>query len=152
MQIRTEDPRTPDVQALILEHLQEMHATSPQESVHALGVDQLRAAGVTLWAVRQDDGVLLGCGALKRLDAEHAEIKAMRTAVVARGRGVAGALVEHLIGHARDHGLRRLSLETGTEDHFAAARRLYVRHRFHECPPFGDYTEDPHSVFMTLPL
>ncbi|MDS2172797.1 GNAT family N-acetyltransferase [Nesterenkonia sp. CL21] len=152
MHIRTDDPHTPDVQGLILEHLQEMHATSPQESVHALGLDQLRADGVTLWTVRQDDGELLGCGALKRLDSRHGEIKAMRTAVVARGRGVAGALLEHLIGHARGHGLRRLSLETGTQGHFAPARRLYARHGFTECPPFGEYTEDPHSVFMTLPL
>lgn len=151
MQIRTDDLSAPEVQSLIAEHLREMHETSPPESVHALGVEGLRTAGVTFWTA-WDQGELLGCGALAGHESGEAEIKAMRTAVVARGRGVATAMLEHLITEARARGIRRLSLETGTEDHFAPARRLYARHGFAECPPFGDYTEDPHSVFMTLNL
>lgn len=151
MNIRIDDLSAPEVQSLIAEHLGEMHAISPPESVHALGVADLRTAGVTFWTAWEDE-VLLGCGAVKTLADGEAEIKAMRTAVAARGRGVATAMLEHLITEARARGIRRLSLETGTEDHFAPARRLYARHGFTECPPFGDYTEDPHSVFMTLPL
>lgn len=76
----------------------------------------------------------------------------MRTTAQARGRGVATRLLEHIVAEAGRRGYELLSLETGTEDYFAPARRLYARHGFTECPPFGDYTLDPHSVFMELPV
>ena len=89
MDIVIDSPTTPDVTALLDQHLRDMFATSPAESVHALDHTGLAAEDVTLWAARED-GRLLGVGALRRIDAQHGEIKSMRTADDARGRGVAG--------------------------------------------------------------
>ncbi len=140
-----------DVLALLDEHLAEMRATSPAESVHALPVDGLRADGVMFWSARAGD-VLVGCGALKDLGGGHAEIKSMRTAASARGRGVGHRLLRHLLDEARRHGCTRVSLETGTQDHFLPARRLYERHGFVSVGPFGDYTLDPSSTFYSREL
>lgn len=149
--IEVDDLTRPDVQRLLAEHLAEMRATSPAESVHALDLDALRDPAVTVWTL-WDGGGLLGCAALKHLDAEHGEVKSMRTTAAARGRGIAAGLLLHVIDRARERGYTRLSLETGTEDFFAPARRLYARYRFLECPPFGEYQLDPNSVFMTREL
>lgn len=137
-----------DVQALLAEHLVDMFATSPAESVHALDLGALRDPAISFWTAR-DDGHLLGCGALKDLGDGHGEIKSMRTSAAARGRGVAAALLDHLVTTARGRGFSRLSLETGAEPYFAPARRLYARHGFVPCEPFGDYVADPNSVFFT---
>jgi len=151
IRIEPDDPARPDVHALLSEHLADMFATSPAESVHALDHSALSHESITFWTARED-GVLLGCGALKALSAGRAEIKSMRTTAQARGRGVATRLLEHIVAEAGRRGYELLSLETGTEDYFAPARRLYARHGFTECPPFGDYALDPHSVFMELPV
>lgn len=151
IRIEPDDPARPDVHALLSEHLADMFATSPAESVHALDHSALSHESITFWTARED-GVLLGCGALKALSAGRAEIKSMRTTAQARGRGVATRLLEHIVAEAVRRGYELLSLETGTEDYFAPARRLYARHGFTECPPFGDYALDPHSVFMELPV
>ena len=146
--IEVDDLTRPAVHALLAEHLSDMRAGSPPESVHALDVDQLRDPSVTMvtaWV----GTLLLGCGALKDLGEGHGELKSMRTTVAARGRGIGAAVLTHLIGLAEAHGMRRLSLETGAEDQFAPARRLYARHGFVECAPFADYQPDPLSVFMT---
>lgn len=155
MQISLDSPARDDVRRLLDEHLTDMFATSPAESVHALDHSALLAPTVTFWTARDDDGTLLGCGALSELgdpEPTHAEIKSMRTATPARGRGVASALLDTVLAEARRRGLTRVSLETGTQDFFGPARRLYARHGFAECGPFGGYTLDPHSVFMSLEL
>ncbi|BCW64430.1 GNAT family N-acetyltransferase [Arthrobacter sp. StoSoilB22] len=149
IRIETDDLARPDVHQLLSEHLADMFATSPAESVHALDHSALSHESITFWTARED-GVLLGCGALKVLSSGHAEIKSMRTTASARGRGVATLMLEHIVAEAARRGYERVSLETGTEDYFAPARRLYARHGFTECPPFGDYTLDPNSVFMEL--
>ena len=149
--IETDDPARPDVHALLGEHLADMFATSPAESVHALDHSALSHESITFWTARED-GILLGCGALKALAAGDAELKSMRTTANARGRGVATLMLKHIVAEARTRGFARVALETGTEEYFAPARRLYARHGFTECPPFADYTLDPHSVFMELPL
>ncbi len=151
IEIGVDDPGRDDVVLLLAEHLADMHATSPPESVHALDVDALRVPSVTLWTARSS-GVLLGCAALKQLDGAHGEVKSMRTATTSRGGGVATALLLHVLDEARRRGYARLSLETGSQDFFAPARRLYARHGFAECGPFGDYVLDPHSVFFTREL
>lgn len=151
MEIRTDDPRRADVLALLQEHLADMHATSPPESVHALDPDALSAPGITFWTARRA-GVLLGCVALKAHSPEHAELKSMRTTTAARRQGVAVALLDHVMAEARARGVVRISLETGAEDYFAPARRLYAAHGFTECPPFADYVLDPNSVFLTRAL
>ncbi|MGI5191494.1 GNAT family N-acetyltransferase [Promicromonospora sp. CA-289599] len=166
MQIAIDSPARDDVRRLLDEHLTDMFATSPAESVHALDRSALLAPTITFWTARDDDddATLLGCGALSRLDVPglgdtgpsdtgpHGEIKSMRTAAHARGRGVASALLDEILAEARRRRYTRVSLETGTQDYFAPARRLYARHGFTECGPFGSYTLDPHSVFMTLDL
>jgi putative acetyltransferase len=138
--------------ALLQTHLAAAHAESPPESCHALDVRGLTVPEVRFFGV-WDDETLLAVGAWKRLPdihgASHGEIKSMHTAAPARGRGVAGALLSHLIEDARAHGITRLSLETGSMAYFRAARALYARHGFTECPPFGDYVLDPNSMFMT---
>lgn len=151
MRIGLDDPTLDDVVALLDEHLRDMYATSPVESVHALDVSALIAPGVSFWTVRDDAG-LLGCGALKEIDPAHGEIKSMRTATAARRRGVAGLLLDHLIAEARTSGWNRLSLETGTQVFFAPARALYTSRGFTPCGPFDGYVEDPHSAFLTLSL
>jgi putative acetyltransferase len=151
LRIERDHPSRPDVARLLDEHLVDMHATSPPESIHALDHAELAEPAVTFWSVR-DETALLGCGALKELSPTEGEIKSMRTAVAARNRGVAGLLLGHLVDQAGQRGYRQLFLETGTQPFFAPARRLYQRHGFAECPPFADYRLDPNSVFMTLAL
>lgn len=154
--IDRDDPARHDVHQLLSEHLADMFATSPAESVHALDHSALSAPSIMFWTAREAGG-LLGCGALKLLDSPpgcpgHGEIKSMRTTANARGRGVATLMLRHILDYARARNLERLYLETGTEDYFAPARRLYARHGFTECSPFADYTLDPNSVFMELRL
>ncbi|QIS13824.1 GNAT family N-acetyltransferase [Nocardia arthritidis] len=151
LRIVVDDLSGPAIAALLAQHLDDMYATSPAESVHALDLDALRKPEITFWSA-WDSGELVGCGALKELDPTHGELKSMRTATAARGRGVASNLLRHLIAQARERGYTRLSLETGTQPYFAPARRLYTRNGFAECPPFADYILDPNSVFMTLAL
>ena len=151
VEIDLDDPARPDVTALLEEHLADMHATSPPTSVHALDVTALTAPGVTLWTARSN-GSLLGCGALKELDATHGELKSMRTTAAARGTGVGRAMLQHLLAAARERGYARLSLETGTQEYFLPARTLYAAHGFVSCGPFADYAEDPYSAYFTLAL
>ena len=151
MEITIDDPARLDVAALLAEHLADMHTTSPAESVHALDVAALKVPALTFWTAREAN-LLLGCGALKELDPGHAEIKSMRTTAAARGTGVGRAMLVHLVGVGTERGYTRLSLETGTQGYFLAARTLYTTHGFVECEPFGDYRLDPHSAYFTLEL
>ena len=150
--ISTDDPQAPDVLELLGEHLADMFATSPAESVHALDPTALAAPGITFWTARDGEGRLLGCAALSQLGGADGELKSMRTTTAARGRGVGAAVLAHVLASAAERGVRTVHLETGTQDYFAAARRLYERAGFVECPPFGDYRLDPHSVFYRLTL
>lgn len=149
--IAADDPRAADVRRLLERHLAFANAHSPPEDVHALDIDGLLAPGISFFSYRVE-GELLGVGALKHLDHEHAEIKSMHTTAAARGRGVGGALVGHLLALARSRGYLRVSLETGTMEAFAPARRLYASFGFEPCPPFDGYWDSPHSVCMTLQL
>lgn len=151
MEIVRDDPARPEVRALLEEHLRDMRRISPIRSVHALDVEGLRVPAITFWSVREG-GALLGCGALRELDRAHGEIKSMRTATEARRRGVARAMLAHILDEARRRGYARLSLETGSQPAFEPARSLYRSAGFVPCPPFGDYAEDPNSVFLTLVL
>lgn len=149
--IDRDDPGRADVQQLLGAHLADMYATSPAESVHALDSAALAGPAITFWTAREDAEVL-GCAALKELQRGRGEIKSMRTAAHARGRGVATLLLTHILAEARRGGYDHLYLETGTQDFFAPARRLYQRHGFSICPPFADYGDDPNSFYMTLAL
>jgi putative acetyltransferase len=134
---------------LLTEHLADMYATSPADSVHALDTDALKHDSITFWCAREGDKVL-GCVALKALDEKSGEIKSMRTAAEARNRGVASKLLAHVLEMAQSRQYDTLSLETGSMDFFAPARRLYQKHGFMDCGPFADYQPDPNSCFMNL--
>lgn len=151
MEIRIDDLTGVEIRALLAEHLHSMHQLSPPESVHALDLDGLRRPGITFWTIWAREE-LLGCGALKELDRSHGEVKSMRTVSAHRRKGVARAMLEHIIAEARGRSYGRLSLETGSQPGFAAARTLYESFGFTYCPPFGDYVEDPNSVFLTRTL
>lgn len=114
--------------------------------------DALADPAMSLLTARAEDGVLLGIGALRELDAEHGEIKAMHVAAAARGSGTGRALLDELLALAQRRGYLRVSLETGTMDAFAAARSLYASAGFAPCAPFGSYADSPHSVCMTRRL
>jgi len=151
MRIEIDDPARPDVHALLEEHLRSMYELSPPESVHALDVTRLKGPDITFWSVRDGDQ-LLGCGALRELSCEHGEIKSMRTPAASRRKGAGRAVLNHILAEARSRGYKRLSLKTGPVESFAAAHRLYEGAGFQPCGPFGDYSPDPYSVFMTLEL
>jgi putative acetyltransferase len=136
---------------MLRHHVATARAATAPGSGHALEVADLRSPDVALWAI-WDEETLLAIGALKRLSPEHGEVKSMHTADSARGRGVGSTMLRHIIGEARARGFSQLSLETGSWDYFLPARRLYARHGFKECAPFGNYHPDPHSVFMSLDL
>ncbi|WP_426596029.1 GNAT family N-acetyltransferase [Cellulomonas sp. McL0617] len=150
--VAADDPQRPDVLALLEEHLTDMFATSPAESVHALDPGALTAPGISFWTARDETGALLGCVALTELAALDGELKSMRTSPDARGRGVGAAMLAHVLTEATGRGYRTVHLETGTEDYFAPARRLYERAGFEPCGPFADYRLDPNSVFYRLGL
>jgi putative acetyltransferase len=151
MEIRLDNLRSPEVIGLLNEHLHSMAQHSPPESVHALDLDGLRQPEVSFWSA-WDGTELLGCGAIKQLDATHGEIKSMRTASAHLRKGVAAALLQHILVEAGKRRYRRLSLETGSAAAFAPARSMYARFGFVPCGPFADYVPDPHSVFMTRTL
>ena len=146
-----DDPHSPDVRALLERHFEFNHQHSPPEDVHALDASELAGDDVTFFTIRQGDA-LLGMGALKQLDPTHAEVKSMHTTGAARGRGVARAMLLHLVETARARGCTRVSLETGNQDAFAPARALYASVGFEPCAAFNGYWEDSSSVFFTLEL
>ena len=151
VRIEPDDPARDDIVELLLRHLAFAHEHSPPQDVHALDLSGLLDPAVTFFSARRGPD-LVGIGALKELDVEHGELKSMHTAAAERGRGVGRAMVDHLVGVARQRGYRRVSLETGTMAAFAPARSLYARVGFMSCGPFGDYRPSPNSAFMTLPL
>lgn len=129
-------------------HTADMHAETPPESIHMLPADALAAPGIAFFVMRKGDEPI-GMGAYKRIDASHAELKSMHVLAEHRGGGLSRRLLDHLIAEARAEGIGRLSLETGVQPGFAAARALYARAGFEECGPFEGYWEDPNSLFMT---
>ena len=151
MNIRRDNLNGAEIFQLLREHVQSMYLHSPPESVHALDLEALRKPEITFWTVWQDSE-LMGCGALKELGPTHGEIKSMRTASAHLRKGVAAALMVHILGEARMRSYRRLSLETGSAEAFAPARSLYTRFGSRYCSPFADYIDDPFSVFMTREL
>ncbi len=151
MKIELDDLSRAEIQALLNEHLRSMYELSPPESVHALDLDKLRKPDLTFWSA-WEGSQLLGCGALKELDAKHGEIKSMRTPEALRRRGAGRAILAHVIETARSRRYERLSLETGSMEAFRPAQRLYESFGFTTCEPFGAYAEDPNSVFMTMRL
>ena len=151
MHIREDDLTGERTIAFLREHLDNMRAISPPESVHALGLRGLRSPEITFWSAWEEDE-LLGCGALKALGVKTGEIKSMRTVVAHRGKGVGSKILERILREAKMRGYTSLNLETGSQPEFAPARGLYERRGFGYRGPFAGYTDDPNSVFMTKKL
>jgi putative acetyltransferase len=151
LEIAEDEPDAEDVRDLLGVHLAFSQGTTPLEYSFALDADGLGDPAVTFFSARRA-GVVVGFGALKALDAAHAEIKSMHVRQSERGRGVGRALLDHLLGAARDRGFRRVSLETGTTPEFAPARALYAGAGFRPCGPFADYRASPYNTFFTLEL
>lgn len=147
MQIRQDDLSSPEVQALIAEHLSGMHSNTPAGQVHALDIERLRVPEVTFFTAWLD-GALCGCGALKELDALSGEVKSMRTRAAFLRQGVGQAILDEIVRTARQRGYTHLFLETGTGPAFAAAHKLYLRNGFAWSGAFGDYTATDFNVFM----
>lgn len=150
--IAVDDPRKPDVIALLERHLAFSAGETPPEHSFALDVDELADSAITFFSYRAGSGELLGVGALKALGDGTGELKSMHTAAEARGRGVGRSIVAHIVGVARSRGLTRLYLETGTTDGFAPARRMYARAGFEPCGTFGGYPVTGDNTFYTLAL
>lgn len=151
MDIRRGDLAHPQIIALLQAHMQTMQAHSPPESIHALPLAAFQAPEITVWAA-WEGSTLLAIGALKEIAPDHGEIKSMHTAQAMRGRGIAQAMLDHIVAQASTRGYRRLSLETGSMAAFRPAHDLYLRNGFAPCPPFADYTDDPNSLCMTRAL
>jgi putative acetyltransferase len=151
MHIIEDDLTGPEIRALLEVHFAGMLANSPEGSCHFLDFDGLKAPGVSFWSVWDGDS-LMGCGAMKEIDASHGEIKSMRTHEAHLRKGSAAAMLEHIIATAKARGYQRLSLETGSSPAFDPAHALYLRYGFAYCEPFADYKPDPFSRFMTLEL
>ncbi|BDX06906.1 GNAT family N-acetyltransferase [Planctobacterium marinum] len=147
LDIRLDDVMEPQVVALLEEHIADMYATSPPESVHTLDLAALRQPDISFWSVWQGDEAL-GCVALKEHERHWAEIKSMRTSNASRGQGIGKVLLEHVIAVAKQRGYQMLRLETGAEPFFEPARSLYSGYGFRVRGPFADYSNDPNSIFM----
>jgi putative acetyltransferase len=149
--ITQETPLGADLRLLMQRHTADMHADTPPESIHMMDAGQLAVPEVSFFVMR-DIGVPVGMGAFKQIEDGHAEIKSMHVLAEARGRGLSKQMLTHLMDEARAAGLQRLSLETGIQPTFTAARALYAKAGFAECGPFTGYKLDPNSIFMTLAL
>lgn len=147
MHIREDDLTGPEIIALVQDHLDHMYAITPPESIHSLGIEALKVPEITVWSVWTGDE-LMGCGALKALDAQRGEIKSMRTALVHRRKGVAALMLQHILQEAQRRRYTWIGLETGAREDFDPARALYAKYGFRERGPFGSYGPDPNSFFM----
>ncbi|SRR5258708_29375135 len=140
-----------DVQYLVELHYAELRSISPPEACHVLPAVSLSDPAVTVWSAREA-GALVGVGALKQLTHDHGEVKSMRTASAALGRGIGRAMLRHIIAEARSRGYKRLSLESGNTEPFKAALRLYASEGFRPWGPFADYNDTQFSSFLTRNL
>lgn len=148
MEIRIDDLTGKEIALLLQEHHEDMLEHTPAESVHALDISGLQAPDVTFWSA-WIEGELAGCGAIKVIEAGHAELKSMRTSSTHLRQGVAQRLLTYILAAAKDQGIATISLETGTPDSFIPAQKLYRDFGFKECAPFANYSEDPYSLYMT---
>lgn len=151
MIIKIDDLRGPEIAQLLQEHLDHMYSVSPAASVHALDIEALRHPDITFWSAWEDNH-LCGCGAIKKINSEYAELKSMRTAKGYQRRGVALQILNTVIIEAKNRGYQKLYLETGSQTAFIPARTMYLNRGFKLCEPFEGYIHDENSVFMSYTL
>ena len=138
----------PEVNQLLKKHFIELRAASPEGSAHVLDIPGLKIPSIKFWSLWEKNQ-LIGCGALKFLDKDHGEFKSIRIHDNFRGKGYGSKIVNHLINEAKNLKIKRLSIETGSGDFFAPARKLFDNCGFKPCPPFAHYKEDINSLYLT---
>ena len=143
------NPNDPHVSQIIAAHVAYGDAHYPVESNHHVHLEEYAKSGVQLFGAWLD-GLCVGMAGLKSITNRHGELKSMHVLKQARGHGVGVLLIDAVINEASKRGLERVSLETGSREASAAACLVYERFGFEYSTPFGDYCEDPESVFMTL--
>lgn len=142
------DPHDPQATALLKQSHALMQSLFPPEDNFYLSIDDLCADNIHFFTAREGD-MILGTGALAVKDG-YGEVKSMFVSEDARGKGVGDALMRQIEDQAKIEFLRMLKLETGNV--LYAAHRLYARHGFISCGPFGDYAEAASSIFMEKAL
>ena len=138
----------PKVYELLSKHFVELRAASPVGSAHVLDIPGLKVSSIKFWSLWQSEN-LIGCGALKFLDAGHGEFKSIRIHDNFRNKGYGINVINHLINEAKKLNIKKLSIETGAGDFFLPARKLFKKCKFEECQPFAHYKEDVNSVYLT---
>ncbi|MBV1879076.1 MAG: GNAT family N-acetyltransferase [Pseudomonadales bacterium] len=151
LQIQLDDLTGTEIAEFLEEHISDMKSVSPPESKHALDLEGLKSPDITFWSFYADER-LVGCGALKELDASNGEIKSMRTSPVFRGAGVGAFILSHILEESKNRSYRKVNLETGSMHFFEPARKLYERFGFVTCEPFANYQKDANSVFYAKVL
>jgi putative acetyltransferase len=146
--ITTEKSLTDELAQILQAHWLFCTSSTPIEHVYALDASKLFSPDITVFGARIN-GELVGVGAIRKLDAHHAEIKSMHTLSKSRGSGVGRAMVAHIEDFARSSGIERMSLETGTNEAFKPARELYKYLGYNSCDAFGDYVLNEDNMCMT---
>lgn len=149
MRITRADFSNPQLTSLLSLHL---NAAAAQEASHAYDIQQLQSPDIHMFTAVSDAGELMGCAAIKILSAKDGEIKSVRTHPDYLRKGVSHALMDYVEDFARKVGLLRVNLETHPTTDYAAARALYEKRGYGYSGPFGDYMDEPSSVFMTKAL
>jgi putative acetyltransferase len=151
LDIRQDDLSGGKIRGLLAFHLSGMRENSPPGTSYALDLSELQVPHITVWSAWFGEEIA-GCGALKEIEPGWGEVKSMRTATAHLRKGVAAALLEHIIATAASRGYRRLSLETGTSTEYDAATALYRKRGFRNGEIFADYAPSPHNQFLHLDL
>jgi len=146
--ITTEKSLTDELAQVLQAHCLFCTSSTPTEHVYALDPSKLFASDITVFGARID-GELVGVGAMRKLDADHAELKSMHTLAKSRGLGIGKAIVMHIEDFAISQGIKRLSLETGTNEAFRPARKLYKSLGYIECEAFGEYILSDDNMCMS---
>ena len=138
-----------EVLELLNKHFIELRSVSPEESAHVLDIEGLKDQNIKFWSLWENN-LLMGCGALKFLNKEHGEFKSIRLVDSFRKKGNGIKILKHLIFEAKKLNIKKISVETGTGDFFAPARKLFNKCGFKLCKPFAHYKEDPNSCYMSM--
>ena len=139
----------PQVNELLTKHFIELRSVSPPGSTHVLDIPGLKVPSIKFWSLWENEE-LIGCGALKFLDENHGEFKSIRVANKFRKNGMGEKIISHLIDQAKQIGIKKISIETGSGEFFIPARKLFKKFGFKECKPFAHYKEDPNSCYYSL--
>jgi len=146
--ITIEESLTDELAQILQAHWLFCTSSTPIEHVYALDASKLFSPDITVFGARID-GELVGVGAIRKLDAHHAELKSMHTLAKSRGSGVGKAMVAHIEQFAKEQGVKRISLETGATEPFKPARQLYESLGYQDCEAFGDYVLSEDNTCMT---